>query len=325
MEQMKSLILEQIDELKFEEIPEPVPNEGEAIVRVKRCALCRTDAKIWAHGHRDLVLPRILGHEICGIREDTNERVVVWPGEACGKCAHCLTGAENLCNDIKILGFSRDGGFAEKVAVKKSSLLRLSDNLDDDVACLAEPLACAINALQQAKVTSGDSVLIFGAGSVGLLLALAADAIGASPFIAEINLDKLHKSESFRARLGIHGLESPDSRYFDVAINACPSLETLSQGISRLGKGGRFCLFSGFNQDVNFSARALNEVHYRQLHVIGAYGCARNHVEIALTVLDTYQETVRLLIDEQITLEKVPSALRRILRGQAFKIEVFFL
>lgn len=322
--EMKSLSLEEIGKLGLREVSEPEPKQGEALVAVTRCALCRTDAKMWVGGQRDLVLPRVLGHEICGVRESDGQRVAVWPAESCGKCPHCLAGSENLCGNIRILGFNKDGGFAEKLVVSGSSLLPLPNTLGDDVACLAEPLACAINALEQSETRRGANILIFGAGSLGLLLSLAAIDLGAVPTLVEINGEKLHRSRMFRIGLGIDAAESPGSGLFDIAINACPASETFHQGVSRLKPGGLFCIFSGFNKDETFPSRWLNEIHYRQLRVAGAYGCARSHFTKAVNLLDRFQNEARLLIDKEIDLEFVPEGLQEILAGQALKIEIVF-
>ena len=145
---MKALELTETKRLKLRDLPIFEPEEGQVAIKVTRCALCRTDAKMWKSGHRDLVLPRVLGHEFCGIREDDKKRYVIWPGKACGRCFHCRSGYENLCKDMLILGFHENGGLSEYVSVSEQSLIPLPEKLSDDLACMAEPLACAINALE---------------------------------------------------------------------------------------------------------------------------------------------------------------------------------
>lgn len=319
---MRSVLLQEIGLLVMADIPEPRSGPGQALLHVSRCALCRTDAKMWAQGQRDLSLPRVLGHEICGTREGTNDRFVVWPGEACAKCVQCMGMAENLCADIKILGFNRDGGLAEKVLVPESSLIRVPTTLADNVACLAEPLACAFNALEQSNVSAGDTVLILGGGPVGLLMSLAVKTMVASPFVVEVNSAKLLRSEAFRGRLSIQAGSTSGSGTFDVAVNACSSVETLFTGISHLRTGGSFCLFSGFGGEEIFPAKTLNEIHYRQLRVVGSYGCTRSQMAHSLVVLDKYQEVAKLLIEEEIPLHKTADRLSKVLAGQALKIVV---
>jgi len=180
---MKALVLR--DRLKLElcERNDPEPDEGEAQVRVAYCSVCRTDAKMWRSGHRDLVMPRILGHEISGYRG--SERVALWPGRACGNCSFCIEGRENLCSSMRILGFHHDGGFAEYLAVPVSSLLPVPATLSMELAALAEPLGCALHALDRAGVRAGERVVIYGGGTLGLFLALGAGDRGALAVLVE--------------------------------------------------------------------------------------------------------------------------------------------
>ena len=110
------LLLEKSGILNVEDsFPLPEPEEGFVRLKVLSCAICRTDAKMWQQGHRDLLLPRVLGHEIAGINENDGKMYTVWPGQSCGLCNYCLAGRENLCEEMKIIGFHSDGGFASHV------------------------------------------------------------------------------------------------------------------------------------------------------------------------------------------------------------------
>lgn len=89
-------------------------------VTVLRCAICRTDAKMWDQGHRDLVFPRVLGHEMV-VADAHGQRYIVWPGKSCRTCGFCKTGRENLCEEMKITGFHHDGGFAGQALLPADS------------------------------------------------------------------------------------------------------------------------------------------------------------------------------------------------------------
>lgn len=320
LEKMKALILREIGRLVCDDIPDPVPGDGQVLVRVTRCALCKTDAKMYFLGQRDLTLPRVLGHEICGVREDTKERVVVWPGESCGTCRFCRSGTENLCDSVRIPGFNTNGGLAQKIIINESSLVMIPETLSDDAACLAEPLACAINAIEQLSPRPGESLLVFGAGSVGLLLALAAKAFGLIPSLVETNPEKLAKSQILRSSMGVSASASVDRDCFDMAINACPSMDSVSQGVGRIRKGGRFCLFSGLVQKETLPPTLLNEIHYRQLRLVGAYGCALSNVRTAISILDEFQAIALLIIEKKISMEEVNEAMEEVYMGRTLKI-----
>ena len=316
---MKSLILEKIDCLNYQKTPIPVAGSDEILLKVTHCAVCRTDAKMWKMGQRDLVLPRILGHEICGYEMDGQKRFVAWPGKACGTCVQCKQGTENLCETMKVTGFHKNGGFAEYVTVPESSLISIPDELPGNIAALAEPLACAINALEMINVTAGSKVLIYGAGTAGLLIALAVKEKNANPFIAEINSVKIERSKKFQDKTGIKAAQEFNQMKFEFVINAASSVDTFLNGVRMLKSGGGFCLFSGFTDSRSISADLINEIHYLQLKVTGAYGCTRRQIKEAVKILTKQQDKVDLLIEEYLNLEQVPSVLPKILSGEYLK------
>ena len=192
---MKAAVLISPGVLEFADLPDPKCPEGGALIKVKACAVCGTDVKMLQYGHRDLAYPRVLGHEMVGevakIDRDCKiaegDLVQVWPGIACGRCRSCGRDEDNRCQEMKILGFNRDGGFAEMLALPPECLPRglnvLPKGFDPVLVSLAEPLACCINGQAQAKVRSGDVVLIFGAGPIGCLHALLAEHLGAAKII----------------------------------------------------------------------------------------------------------------------------------------------
>ncbi|MBC8235991.1 alcohol dehydrogenase catalytic domain-containing protein [bacterium] len=320
-------MLKDIKTFQFNERSVPENKDDEILLKVSHCALCRTDAKMWESGHRDLILPRIIGHEICGCIQGTNEYFVAWPGKACGCCFQCKRKLENLCVEMQITGFHRDGGLAEFVSLPKRSLVAVPKELPKHIASFAEPLACCLNALDQAEVTRNEQVLIYGGGTVGLLMAMATIDRGAIPFVIEKNRLKFEKSKGFRGNLGIDGmvlsLEKERSE-FDVVINATSSLNVLSEGISRLRSGGYYCLFSGFVEKTHIPISLINEIHYRQIHIVGAYGCTHHQMERAVKILHHYQKEVAFLIEEIITLEEVSDVITKILKGTVFKYIVEF-
>jgi L-iditol 2-dehydrogenase len=326
---MKALQLKGVGKIGIEEIPIPQPQKGQALMKVRSAAICRTDAKMWKMGHRDLILPRVLGHECCAICEDTGNRYVVWPGNACGRCVSCRNGYENLCDDMQILGFHKDGGFAEYTIVAESNLIPVPENLSDDLACLAEPLACSINALKMADVQNDQKILLYGAGPVGLMMAFAAKIMGADPTVCEINPEKIKISRNFQNKTGIRVMEKLPKGRWNTVINAAPVLEIFKEGIKRLQSGGCFCIFSGFNGNTGSVTKelvkVLNDIHYRQLRVSGAYGCTRKQIRAALEILRNHADDMSLLIEKTILIEDVSESLPKIWAGDALRYVVKFV
>lgn len=119
---MKAIVIEKIGMFHIVNTALPEPRKGEVLIKTAVTGLCRTDLKIIEVGHRDLILPRVPGEEvvgtICAVGSDVaseylGQRVYVYPGTSCGICKACIQGAENLCHEMRIMGFHRDGGFAE--------------------------------------------------------------------------------------------------------------------------------------------------------------------------------------------------------------------
>ena len=131
-------MVRQLGAFELTAVPVPAPGPGEVLVRVAVAGLCRTDLKLIESGHRDLVLPRIPAEEVvgtvCRLGAGTDgawlgRRVYLYPGTSCGLCPPCAAGAGNLCLTMRIMGFHRDGGFAQYVAAPAASLLELPRSL----------------------------------------------------------------------------------------------------------------------------------------------------------------------------------------------------
>jgi len=316
---MKALVLDGIQKIRISNIKTPDSSDNETILKVIYCSVCRTDSKMWSQGQRDLVLPRVLGHEICGQKLDSNERFIVWPASTCNNCHYCKNGAENLCSSIQVIGFHRDGGFAQYVKVPKDSLIKVPEKVPSEIACMTELMSSAINAIEQVNLQKNQNVLIYGGGPAGLLLGLACKYLGTNPFVVEKNPEKIKLVKQFCKETEISISEVVAFDNFDVAINAAPDPNTLLDGISKLTNGGKYCLFSGFTKNVSIPADLLNEVHYRQLTIVGAYGSTKPQMEKALRIFENYPQTIRLIIHKIIDLENVPAVLPKILLGQTLK------
>lgn len=357
---MKNLRLLNSHNLQYTDTPKPTLVEGEVLLKVKYCGICRTDAKMWDSGQRDLTLPRVLGHEFCGIDSD-NKTFVVWPAKKCGICEHCLNNNENLCSRVEIIGFHRDGGMAEYVSVPKESLIPLPPNLPEELSIFAEPMACGINALNQFcfnnnKLDSNNScelrkIIIFGGGTCGLLLALVAKQYGLEPTVIEIDKTKREKSLPFIKITGISINDSIENAFrinhnqgdinlkhitnkewydtnipptcgdqtFDYGINATSDLGSLEEGIKVIKPLGEFSIFSGLNNSEKIPTSVINEIHYRQLKLSGAYGCTKSGMVDAINIIDKNRDAITTLIEEFITLEEVEKELPKIIAGERFR------
>jgi len=282
------------------------------------CAVCRTDAKMWEQGHRDLIFPRVLGHEMV-VRDETGVRFMVWPGKSCGVCAFCRTGKENLCECMKITGFHTDGGFAHRALLPRDSLIPLPDALPSPIACFAEPVGCVINAFEKLPAKQNDRVLIYGGGTMGLITALYALHLGLIPFVIEKNETKIRKIAPFLSASGISCAKDTHESEFDLIINACADYKAFCQGIAKICKGGHLAFFSGISKNEQIETNLLNLIHYREAVVSGVYGMTRDHMHKTLPFMETQTRMLELLIEDTLAPETAPALMPKVLSGNYLK------
>lgn len=199
----RAAVLTQLNTIQMQDVPMPVPKNDEVLIKLAAVGICGSDVHYYQHGRiGDFVVefPFILGHEASGIVQAVGEdvqhlqpgdRVCIEPGVPCGQCDFCLTGRYNLCPDVVFLATPPYGGcLMNYIAYPARWTFKLPDNMSLEEGALVEPLAIGINAARAGQVKLGDTVLVYGAGCIGLVSALAAKAMGASQVIVVDLIDK---------------------------------------------------------------------------------------------------------------------------------------
>ncbi len=343
---MQAAVVHGIGDWAIETVPRPAPGPGEVLIKVEVAGLCRTDVKLIEHGHRDLELPRIPAEEVVGTVHEvgvgvygvrTGQRVYVYPGQWCGECAPCRGGAENLCHRMSIMGFHRDGGFAEYVCAPARSLIQVPEGLLAEHAVFAEPLSCCLNALERASLQDGERIGIWGAGPAGRLLQKAAHARGAEPVVfdpdprrqalavrsaATAYRDGEHLAPKLQGASDGHD-KSMTVRRFDVCIVAVGSAEAYHEAFSRLAPRGRLVVFSGLLPHDDPQPISLNTLHYQEQTVVGAYGCAYRHGQQALGLLASGATSVAELISDRLPLAALAEGLEIVAQRRGMKVLLY--
>ena len=279
---------------------------------------------MWDKGHRDLVLPRVPGHEIAAVDTKTGILYTVWPGQACGSCFYCRSGRENLCEEMKIIGFHSNGGFSSRLVCAEASLVQINNNIPSRLLCFCEPVACLLNGLEKAGLKKGETVIIYGGGVLGLLAALVCLDKRGCPTLVEQDAYKISKAAPFAEACGFSVIHDCRANNFDIAVNACDSPQAFSQCLGKLRKGGRFCYFSGLPGNSGIDAANLNLIHYKELFVYGSYGPRKGHMTQAVTFCAKQQHLISLLIEDIISPEEAPEKMANILAGKAYKYLISF-
>ena len=327
--------------LEIAQVLDPACPQDGVLVRVQACGLCAADAKMVSKGHPALCYPRIPGHEIAGeILESTRQeyppghKVQVAPGLRCGTCAYCLRGDDHHCLQREIFGFSRDGGFAEYIAVPLGGPLQgtvhlLPPEVPPELATLAEPLACCLNAQAKLKIAPSDNVLIMGAGPLGILHGLAAKHAAAR----SVGLcDPSEERRQTAARLGLGRVLHPvdpdfarmirswtEGRGIDVLILACPEAAPEEPILELMARGGRISLFSGPSSAWARQEISMTFVHYMELELSGAYGCRARDNQRAIQLLSIQPATFSRLISARASFASLAQDLERIGHRQGLK------
>jgi L-iditol 2-dehydrogenase len=193
---MRTSVLTGVKSLEIEDRSVPVPGTGEVLVQIGAVGVCGSDVHYFRHGKiGDFVVdgPLVLGHEASGriaaVGEGVDasrvgQRVAIEPQRPCGKCRECRAGAYNLCPRMEFYATPPiDGAFAEYAVIQNAFAHVIPDNVSDEAAALLEPLSVAIATMRKAHVVPGSSVLIAGAGPIGIICAQAARAFGAAEVI----------------------------------------------------------------------------------------------------------------------------------------------
>lgn len=318
-----AVVVREIGSYEVTRVPVEAPGPDEVLIRVLVTGLCRTDLKIIEVGHRDLVLPRIPGEEVVGVICEkgsdvagfhSGQVVYVYPGRWCGACPACRAKAENLCREMRIMGFHRDGGFAKYVLAPAQSLIPVPEGLPPEEAVFAEPLSCCLNALDQAGNIEGKTVGIWGAGPAGTLLARAAAARGASPFSVE---------PDDRRRQRIDGFWPAPDRTCDLAVVAVGSAEAYREAWSHLAPRGLLVIFSGLSTAAAVQALDLNQIHYLEQRIAGAYGCCYRHGAEALRMLAEKSVVVDDLISHRLPLQDLGQGLEIVKNRKGMKVLLY--
>ena len=272
---MKAAILKNIEDLVIESLETPHPGKNEILIQVKACAICGTDVKVFHHGHKHIVFPRITGHEVSGIVVEVGKEVIeykkgqkvaVAPAIPCGRCYYCRKGWQAMCDNLKAIGYHFDGGFAEYMlvpenAVRNGCVNEIPENVSFEEATLAEPLACVINGQILSNIGLGDTVLILGAGPIGCFHSEISRSLGAKKVIlSDISSERLEMAEftgvvlvdMTKTDIKEKVKELTDGRMADRVVVAVGSPQAQELSLELVAKRGSINFFGGLPKEKPF-------------------------------------------------------------------------
>lgn len=334
------------NEMEVKEVKTPEVGPGEALVEVGANTVCGTDVRI-LHGEKTTGIypPSILGHEFAGrvaaVGEgvegyEVGSTVAASPIIPCRRCFYCKHDMENVCLNWKAMGYEVDGGLSQYVrvpadAVEAGCLFAARGDVPPEQLALTEPLSCCVHGQRLSRVGLDDTVLVMGAGPIGLFhLQLALLAGAGNTIVSEPSEPR----QSFAKDLGAHVTVNPESEDLsgvvlenteglgaDVVLICIGMPQLVNEAFELARKGGRVNVFAGL-ADEGRAEVAANLIHYNQLEVTGVTGARRSDYEVALRLIESGRVDVSGMVTHRFPLEDAAEAIETSAGGEGIKVAV---
>ena len=315
-------------------VPLRKPGAGELLIKIDACGVCGTDVHI-VEGTSRSSPPVVLGHEYAGVVEDLGagvhrfspgQRVAVDPNIACGACFFCRKGLVHLCSNLRALGVDIDGGMAEYSLVPEGQAYAIPDDMKIETSAFIEPVSCAVHGIDRANVKPGDTVIILGGGTIGLLMLQLAKNAGAEKIVV---LEPLEHKRRIASALGadtvLHPGETdpisavhdllPDGA--DVVIECVGKAQTMQLALELARRGGTVEFF-GVSPVGEVIPIEPNQVYFKELTIVGSY--VNPHTfDRSIALLRSGTVRTDLFQIDRFPLEGAPEALRYQREGKTIK------
>lgn len=343
---MRAVVLNGPNDFSAQQIEKPSISENELLVEMKKAAICGTDMRILeGKKTKGIRYPSVIGHEICGVIAEVGanvqgfsagERVAIANVIPCGHCSSCLSGRENACLNRKALAYEYDGGFAEYVRIPENciqagNVVKLPDDVSFTAGALIEPLACCIRGMRNAGTGFDDTVLVVGAGPIGLMhLQLSKIAGARKVIVSEPNAFRREKAQQLGADLVVDPttekldeiiMRETDGLGVDVIILAIGVPAIVNSTIKLCKKGGTVCLFAGFSGTGECTIEA-NVIHYGEINVCGSTAYKRADYLAAAEMVKRKRIDLDAIATHSFKIEEFQNAYELSKSGQGLKIVI---
>lgn len=335
---MKAARLHAIGDLRCDEVEIPVPHGEEVLVRVGACGICGSDLpRVFEHGSSNGKYPLTIGHEFAGEVVQVGEqadpaligvRAAIFPLIPCRKCDPCVTGNYAMCEDYDYLGSRCDGGFAEYCLVPSAWHLIPSEKASMEELSMTEPACVAQHAVRRANVTAGQTVVIFGAGPIGILAARWVKIFGAEPILVDISPEKV----AFAREKGFRVVNSREEnvieavkkynggRLADAAIEGTGAGVVLSSCIECVRAKGTIALLGNPAGETKIPQKLHSMMLRKEVDVHGVWNSSRapypvNEWKFTVCMMDEGVLKTADLITDRLSLEELPQAMAEIKSG----------
>ena len=318
---MKSVCLKQPGEISLVDMPTTTRGKGEILLKVRSAGICGSDIGAYKGVNPLVSYPRIIGHEIAGevieVPDDEVElipgdRVILEPYVYCGHCYPCSIGHTNCCENLTVRGVHIEGGMAEYVSHPRHLLHKVPDNIPWNLVPMAEPLVISMHAVKQSETKTGEHVIIFGAGQIGLLAAQYALTIGAVPIV----VDPVDERLALATSLGITHTVNPVSsdaleaiktitkgRMAEVVIEASGAAPAIRNAIDYVAYAGRISLVGWPKNDIALPTALITK---KELTIRGSRNSVGQFPE-SLRLIAEGKINVAALLTKSVSIDETPA------------------
>jgi NADPH2:quinone reductase len=309
-------------------LPDPAPAAGEIVVAVRGCGICGTDRHILEEGLPTARYPLVPGHEPWGevvavspgSRAAIGDLVAVDPSLHCGACAQCRRGRGNLCERWGAIGGTERGAWADYVAVPDRNAVVLEEGYPLDCASLIEPVACAVRGMKRLRPEAGQSAIVIGGGTMGLLLGTLLELAGCEP-VRIVELDDVRRATG-RARTGLDVISPADlgDDQADLLVDATGVPAAVASALDHVAPGGTVMVFGVSSPDARVPISPF-DVYQRELTIVGSMAILHSY-QPAVELVARHPERFRPLLTHAFDLADFDTAVSLIPAGDAIKITI---
>ena len=324
---MKAAVITAPGEIAIEEVADPTPGDNDVVVQVAAVGICGTDLHIF-EGEFAPKLPIVPGHEMSGTvvavgksvtEVKIGDAVAIDPSLHCGECFYCRRARGNLCENWNALGVTYPGAAAQFLLSPKKNIHKLPKNVDLKSAALIEPLSCAVRGFDQLPRNPGSHYLIYGSGTMGLMMAELAKVNGAaSVSIVDLNQDKLKTAKVLGfTNLAKSADEFDQPRGFDVVIDCTGVTEAIKDGLKHVMPGGTFLQFGVANKDAKVEIEPF-WVYNKEITIVGSMAVLHSF-DRAVELFASGVLNADVMISDRYSLENYVDALTAFKSGKGRK------